>query len=484
MPYKIYPPIGISRLGNDLDRFFVGPEITGHPGWEIDGAGNEAPVVQYKVDEDQIKRQAARFRLFEVPDQGGTPVLAQLPPGCTVEWTVHLVNKKSAVTRPPGPPLQPVRPTPFPGSAPLLIDPGSRTIAGANAGPAKFDTGEFLGRRVPLGELRTDRNQNLIVLGGHGFSSSPTNAALPSFYTNPGWHDDTSDGYVKARVHFPDGMIDNNVMGAWVIVGPPDYAPDIQGVVTLFDILAEVGSQHFGVPSPNQVSFTRDVFPLLLRTRRLQWVNTDPNWQDVNDNWSSLSSTSAGALALRQENADRVRAIENLLQRYRLTSLQNDILSRWESGNFVSDWTGLPGLGNAIDAEGVARAALGGTVGRGFYPGIEGGILLTDPTIYLTPFDFRLDHSQLAPGDLTALMAVPWQADFYDCRGNWWPSQRPDMVRISVDDTAALSWGRGVSSHLQMVHNFPKLGFVTARTDAQGNVVFVETQRADSNLFA
>lgn len=25
-------------------------------------------------------------------------------------------------------------------------------------------------------------------------------------------------------------------------------------------------------------------------------------------------------------------------------------------------------------------------------------------------------------------MALPWQADFYECQGAWWPWQRPDVV--------------------------------------------------------
>jgi hypothetical protein len=34
------------------------------------------------------------------------------------------------------------------------------------------------------------------------------------------------------------------------------------------------------------------------------------------------------------------------------------------------------------------------------------------------------------------------------------------------------------------VHNFPKLGFITAQKDAAGNVVFAEDQRAPNNHFA
>jgi len=483
MPYRIYPSIGVARLGNDLDRFYIGPERPGHPGIEIDAAGAETSVVDYKVDEDQIKRQAARFRLFDVPAGDGVPQPTQLPPGSTIEWTVHLVNKKAAVQRPTAPPSSPQRPQLIANPIPLLVDPGSRSVSGPNAAAVKFDTGEYKNRRVPLGELRTDKDQNLLVLGGFGFSSSPTNAPIPNFYTSPGWHDDTSDGFVRARIRHADGSFDGNVAGAWVVIGPPDYAPEIQGVVTLHDILTQVGNSHFGIPAPSNISFTNHIFPMLLRTRRLQWVNTDPNWSAVSDNWAKLSDSSAGAAQLRQDNAERIRDIEGLLQRYRLTDLQNRALDEWVAGNFISDWTGLPQPSANVTAEGLTRAALQGTVGQGFFPGIEGGIILKDPSIYLNPFDYRIDPAQLAPGDLTALMALPWQADFLACRGNWWPSQRPDNVRISVSSPNTLVWARGVENYLQMVHNFAKLGFITAQIDASGSVVFVENQRSDSNLF-
>ena len=132
----------------------------------------------------------------------------------------------------------------------------------------------------------------------------------------------------------------------------------------------------------------------------------------------------------------------------------------------------------------MTRAALQSTVGQGFFPGIEAGIIVKDPTLYSVPFDFRLDHGQARPGDLTALMAVPWQADFMDCSGNWWPSQRPDNVRRVASSANTVAWDRGVTTHLEMVHNFSKLGFITAQKDAAGNIVFAEDQRAPSDLIA
>jgi hypothetical protein len=480
MAFRIYPSIGIARVGNDLTQFYIGSEIPGHPGFDVDDQGNETPIKQYKVDDDQIKRQAARFRLFEV--DGGVPRPAQLPAGATVEWTVHLVNKKAAVRRDSGPPENPTRPRLVANPAQFLIDPGPRSIAGASASGVKFDTGAYRGRHVPLGEIRTDKNQNLLVLGGFGFSSSPTNQGLPSFYTNPGWHDDTSDGPVTARIRLADGGTIDDITPAWVAVGPPDYAPEIQGVVSLYDIMLQVAIDQLGVPRPNQVSFTRDIFPMLLRTRRYQWVNQGARWETVSDDWPALASTSAASAALRESNAQFVSNIGRVLNQFSLTGLQQFQLQEWAAGRFQSDWQGVPQPGNTVTADGMTRAALQSTVGQGFFPGIEAGIIVKDPTLYSVPFDFRLDHGQARPGDLTALMALPWQADFMDCAGNWWPSQRPDIVRPVASSANTLAWARGVTKHLEMVHNFPKLGFIMAQKDAAGNIVFAEDQRAPSDL--
>jgi hypothetical protein len=480
MEYRIYPSIGIARVGNDLSEFYIGPEIPGHPGFESNG---QTLVKKYKVDEDQIKRQAARFRLFEIPDGNGAPRAANLPAGATVEWTVHLVNKKAAVVRGANPLEEPHRPQLEPNSAALLIDPHAQTVAGANAAAVKFDTGEFQGRRVPLGELRTDKQQNLLVLGGFGFSSSPTKSEIIDFYTNPGWHDDLSDGPVTARIRLQDGTTIANIAPAWVIVAPPDFAPEIQGVVTLYDIMLQVGIDKLGVKPPAQVSFTNHVFPLLQRTRQLRWVNGKSNWTKIRDDWPALADASPAASQLRSKNAEFVRKIELNLRNYKLTKLQQSFLDAWVAGNFLSDWVGVPQPGNKITAAGLTRAALDSTVGQGFFPGIEGGIIAKDPSLYSAPFDLRLDHGQAQPGDLTALMAVPWQADFHDCELEWWPSQRPDDVRPNPNATTTVRWERGADNYVDMVNNFSRLGFITAQKDAQGNIVFAEDQRAPGSQF-
>jgi len=61
--YKIHPAIGIARVGNSPDEFFIGPEKIGQP---PDPAGG------FKDAQCRVKRQAARFRIFAHHDDGTT----------------------------------------------------------------------------------------------------------------------------------------------------------------------------------------------------------------------------------------------------------------------------------------------------------------------------------------------------------------------------------------------------------------------------
>jgi hypothetical protein len=51
---KIFPPVGIARVGNSLERdgFFIGPE------------GLESRSPHYKDAQGAVLRQAARFRVY------------------------------------------------------------------------------------------------------------------------------------------------------------------------------------------------------------------------------------------------------------------------------------------------------------------------------------------------------------------------------------------------------------------------------------
>ena len=160
-----------------------------------------------------------------------------------------------------------------------------------------------------------------------------------------------------------------------------------------------------------------------------------------------------------------------------ITKLQYSRMKQWKNGDFINDWPG--GLEPAVEVtpEGMDRAALEACVGSAFFPGIEGSWFLRDVYQYSEPL--RLDQSKLEAGDVTKQMAVPWQADFYDCRSGgsdfaWWPAQRPDQVIPEGSDEHA-EWTRSlVSSHEDMVKNWHRLGFVVEREEG-----FVETERQE-----
>ena len=126
------------------------------------------------------------------------------------------------------------------------------------------------------------------------------------------------------------------------------------------------------------------------------------------------------------------------------------------------------------DGDSLTKCVLDTTVGQGFFPGIEGGIILTNKDIYASLF--TLDHTQVTPGDITGLMALPWQADFLECENGWWPSQRPDQVLVNG---TRLDWARPIDKdlgHQQMVDNFNRLGFVKPAMIA-GGVIMKEDER-------
>ena len=229
MRYRIFPPIAVARVGDDPD-FLLSPEVPG-VGVTEPTQGGTVPATRFKdPTSTRIRKHGARVHLFQSED-GVDWVPAVLPPTATVTWTVELVNKKSAVTRPALPPTGPQRPVVPPGNEGLVIRGGSRDISGAGAVSAPL-TGRY--RTAPpgstpyevdveLGRLRTDEQGRLIVLGGRGFSSGPPGVPVGgSFYRNPRWHDDVADGPVTARVQLtPDAESVEAEGGAWVTVARP-----------------------------------------------------------------------------------------------------------------------------------------------------------------------------------------------------------------------------------------------------------------------
>jgi hypothetical protein len=209
-----------------------------------------------------------------------------------------------------------------------------------------------------------------------------------------------------------------------------------------------------------------------------------------------------------------------------LTPTQYAVMERWSAGAFLASALGpaslmTPPVPAAVTAAGLDRAALEFASGGAFFPGIEVGWMIREPAIFTEPF--RIKHgagsryvgdpagTKVGPGYFSRQMALPWLADFLQCKTEqqshavpktdwgWWPSQRPDFVYPTPAEAAtrgtmrawtraqagaSTSWppapGQGPTprpaerpSYEQMVANWFKFGFV-AGTHASG---FAESER-------
>ncbi len=284
----IHPAIGIARIGDAQEAWFIGPEV-------VDAPPESAPPPDFYRDETgAIKRQAARFRIYGY-NAAGEVVSELTSDNADITWTAHVANRKAqwyqfqyaldipeAVNAPDN--AFPLRNPKVKDRTTLAIDPGPRSISGRSvSGPAyAFDTGVFQAAAaepvvVPLGEIQTDEAGRLIFLGGHGKSASPTGAPVfdpanpPSFNNADDWYDDTSDGPITAQVSINGVAVP--VESAWVVTAPPNYAPDIVSWRTMYDLMCDVSVQAGWMAAPQTPSFCRDVLPILQRLSNLQWVN-------------------------------------------------------------------------------------------------------------------------------------------------------------------------------------------------------------------
>ncbi len=491
--YKIHPGIGIARLGNSDNEFFIGPEAPGV---------RPLPNADYHDNEGNIKRQGARFRVyeFEYGETGSlTGVKEVTSDDAEITWSVHLVNKKAAARRFP-PQESTSSDTGFRMRNKDISDRGSLIIDADDqeappAGQMLELKGEFLGKPVKLGELTTDDKGRLVVLGGHGRSGSvPPNYPRDNeddYANTKFWHDDVSDGKVTASVKF-EGLEPIEAKFAWVVVAPPSYAPLINNVVTWYDQalnIAEQQNANYVVTAP--ISFTEHVYPILKRTMDLQWVS----WFAFNKHIKEKKADFSVMMSTLSNNTDeamdvRVKVFTSLAApngpkinimtlptkmpyfysgvnpekptegiAMSLTPRQHKILEVWSLGSFKSDWKGnapAPRQFSVIPENErpgeLDRAALDACIGGPFCPGIECGYKMALKETYEGPFRISDD---MEPGDLSAEMALPWQADFRACSDLWWPAQRPNSVFRKGEENPH-RWGEGVD----VFKDWAKLNFV------------------------
>lgn len=482
---RIHPAIGIARIGNSPEDYFIGPEIP-HP---------VPPPGGYKDGEGRLKRQAAQFRIYGYDAQGN--VVAELTADqADICWTVHVANTKAAwydfvvaLDIPEAAQTQAPLRNSWVAAADrhkLVIDPGPRTVSGAGQQSSPFDTGRFFDTPVYLGELRTDEAGRLLFLGGRGVSGSPfPGNTMTTFANNSGWHDDISDGPVTATVTI--GGREIPVEPAWVVTAPPDYGPEIVTVQTMYDVVYDALA-GLSIPAKPKPSFMDDIFPLLRQFNDSQWVNkgffVEFGWGAPNDflrpgMLARLSAPGATFEELRRRVFYMFRvpgskdvqpllwppiygdAFGNFDDSPRvylaITDTLYGYLKQWVAGDFVSDYdpdrsipTSLADVALDLQPATLDRAALHFCMGGPFHPGCEMTWPMRQAQMYGAPF--RLKHapsrlvaptygpvltqaivtstdgplSQNAPGDISRWMAIPWQADTASCRSGYPTTVYPD----------------------------------------------------------
>ncbi len=357
--YRIHPGIGIARLGDSPAEFYISPEKPGALPTACDGQGNpllspdgisELPVSKFKDAEGRIKRAAARFQIYVYDDE--SPAGRRLSLGDAVfgggnhgtlidiQWRVYLANKKAVWYEfsqlegehgySEGHKRRNADIADSEARQRLIIDPGPRVVNATTLRRASFsrDNSPYYSPTFPpelrprcidtLGDILTDAEGRLLVLGGHGHSGSFLQGfgqpRIETYANNDGWFDDTSDGPVMARL----AMFSTEVGAiryidveypSWVLAAYPRYAPEILDMVTIEDVVMNTAIREmayrtdlFGTAgtfgSPQKVDssdlkalmhwragplqwnpdytpwFYRDVWPILFRADEMSYLTT------------------------------------------------------------------------------------------------------------------------------------------------------------------------------------------------------------------
>jgi len=434
----IHPAIGIARVGNSTDDYFIGPEtIYQHP----------MEIGSYWDKNGALKRQAVRFRLFGY-NASGEVVKEINSNDARIVWKVHIANKKAAWYRF-------LMAMDIPEAATikaklrnndvkieernnLILDPGTKTISGRKifGDEYKFTVSKFGSNNISiyLGELQTDDLGRLIFLGGHGISDSPSGRPIydpndpDSFANADGWYDDISDGPVSAEVIIEGEQI--RVEDAWVVTAPPNYGGTIVGIRTMFDLLYDMYVRSGWYPFPQRISFTQHIYPILQRLKNLQWANkafaiqfghNSPNDFEKPEYLAKLSDSSDTYAEMRRQvlnsfrnpdykdttplqwpwvygDAMDIPATGSPREYLAISPTQFQFLRLWTEGQFDSDWKGETGNKEyrSLDEMPLSerpsmldQAPLHFCAADAFHPGIEFTWPMRHTTIYYAPFRIR-----------------------------------------------------------------------------------------------
>jgi L-lysine 6-oxidase len=216
-----------------------------------------------------------------------------------------------------------------------------------------------------------------------------------------------------------------------------------------------------------------------------------------------------------------------------LTPTQYFLLGQWAAGKFNAQKEEIP-------LSSLDRGSVGNAVGSPMCPGIEVTWSVRNPAIYAAPYRIKQAHAEdyyaenglspavdecelqggkapgCEPGDLTKRMAIPWQADFFQCTvqfinftdpnknkdngipkpptyfGYWWPPQSPMFVMSPIMNVAeqAISgvpsgfqvyYARGINTFTEMITAWAYLGFIVNRNTSPSGSDYPSFEEAERN---
>lgn len=318
--FRIYPSIGIARLGNgpaQKDQVVFSPEVPWANLFETEN--------NYLTEDGALKKQAQRFYIYACDDDG-VPIGKIDPSEYDIEWTAEVANKKpfwydfnnSLDLSVQLENHQDLSPNFYdleiaPGIStqyrnPNVLNEGLRREGGENYrqelvnSPDAVSVSASVSRRPIIGsfpflrqgrkfsllarELDTEHKPvklatleyddgALIFYPADGKSASLNPSDLNTdFADNSNWYDDICDGRITAKIKNKSTgetyELTDAQSAAWVASAPPDYAPQIQPLSTMYDLIVGAGAGEDDTDLFPELSL---VFPLMWRLYRMQWVN-------------------------------------------------------------------------------------------------------------------------------------------------------------------------------------------------------------------